>query len=213
MGFPLFNYLILTHCKVFWIFLLLSQTEHLKSLQWEYHVASYNSHYFSLFHFAEFCFYLSGHFLETLLNYLPAESSQFGVLCSFFDWCIFLTVFLVYWVFFVFVFFSCFFLSPYWGLYSFMPICSSFAQNHYFLSQQIGDHGHQKNLSMLWRLCFVFLTPPPFRLWFTTTVLGVLGFIQPWEWQWITCDVKQVRLNLTMLHFGNYKPQTPLMDI
>lgn len=105
MGFPLFNYLILTHCKVFWIFLLLSQTEHLKSLQWEYHVASYNSHYFSLFHFAEFCFYLSGHFLETLLNYLPAESSQFGVLCSFFDWCIFLTVFLVYWVFFVFVFF------------------------------------------------------------------------------------------------------------
>lgn len=71
----------------------------------------------------------------------------------------------------------------------------------------------KKNLSMLWRLCFVFLTPPPFRLWFTTTVLGVLGFIQPWEWQWITYDVKQVRLNLTMLYFGNYKPQTPLMDI
>lgn len=114
---------------------------------------------------------------------------------------------------FCFCFFSCFFLSPYWGLYSFMPICSSFAQNHYFLSQQIGDHGHQKNLSMLWRLCFVFLTPSPFRLWFTTTVLGVLGFIQPWEWQWITCDVKQVRLNLTMLYFGKYKPQTPLMDI
>lgn len=83
----------------------MSQTEYFNSLEQEYHVASYDSHYFSLFHFAEFCFYLSCHFLETLLNYLPV-GSQFGALCSFFYWCIFLTDFLVY-----LLFFSCFFLS------------------------------------------------------------------------------------------------------
>lgn len=168
--------LVLTHSKVFWVFLLLSQAKHFNSQEWEYHLASSASHYFSFFHFAEFSFYFSCRFLEALLNYLPAES-QFGALCSFFDWCIFLTDFLVYWLLGVFVFFFFLFLPVLLlGTLFFLANLKSFCPDPLVFSlSKLVATALKKKFSVLWSLCFVFLSPPPSRLWFTTPFSGSFG--------------------------------------
>lgn len=187
-----FNYLFLSHNKIFWVFfLLLSQTEHLNSLEQRYCM------YSCVLLFISFCSVLLLSplpFSSNTLNYLPAKS-QFGALYSPFYRYIFLADFPMYLLLF-FLFLPVSLLNTLFFLANLKPFCPVPLA---FPLSKLMAMLLKKNLSTLWSLCFLFLSPLPFRHWAITTILGVLVFIQPRLWQWIIYDIKQVRLNLITL--------------